>query len=93
MLYLRKVDQLAAVLGTSAARLSRIAESIDLYIKEKEIVSAARPDRPRKVINVTGVARRFQSDIHRKLLVPRHRPSVHSHGGIRRAYASLFSGI
>lgn len=83
MLYLRRVEQLAEVLNTSAARLSRVADNTDKYVKEKTIVSPSKPGRSRQVICVTGALRGFQAALHSKLLLPRHRPSVHSHGGIR----------
>ena len=83
MLFLRRVDQLAGILQTSAGRLFKIAEDLDLYVKEKIVISPSRPDRPRKVLNVTGALRWFQSNLHHKLLLPRHHPSIFSHGGIR----------
>ena len=83
MLNLRRVEHLASILQTSASRLSRTADNIDKYIIEKLVITPARPDRPRKVVNVTGAVRRLQSDLHCKVLLPRHRPSIYSHGGIR----------
>jgi RNA-directed DNA polymerase len=83
MLNLRSVSQLAEALGTSSRRLCRVADTASQFVKEKSVASRKNPGCFRTVISVSGPLRSLQVGIQKKLLLPRHRPSVHSHGGIK----------
>jgi RNA-directed DNA polymerase len=81
MLNLRSVERLAVELRTPVKTLQRVADAPEKFVTRKTVLG--RPGkRDREVIYVTGPLRRLQANVHARLLRPRHRPSVHSHGGI-----------
>jgi RNA-directed DNA polymerase len=50
----------------------------------QELVISGRPDkRPRAVLNVRGDLRKFQANLLKNVLRPKHQPSEYSHGGVR----------
>jgi RNA-directed DNA polymerase len=83
MLNLRSVERLAAELRTSVKTLQKVADSPEQYVKRKTVPGRSPGKRDREVICVTGTLRRLQANLHTRLLRPRHKPSVHSHGGIK----------
>jgi hypothetical protein len=83
MLQIRQVKHLAGQLKTSTARLREVAESVSSYCEELTLLDPAKPGRPRDVLNVTGALRTLQTQLLRRVLLPKLTPSEFSHGGIR----------
>ncbi|WP_422931798.1 reverse transcriptase family protein [Singulisphaera sp. PoT] len=79
----RTVDSLASALGTPPKKLQEVAGSTEKYVKRKTILGKRPGKRDREVICVAGPLRQLQFNLHTRILRPRHRPSVHSHGGIK----------
>jgi len=83
MLWFRTVDGLAAALGISVKKLKDVAGSTESYVKRKTIPGRRPGKRDREVIFVSGPLRRLQYVLYTRVLRPRHKPTVHSHGGIK----------
>ena len=83
MLNIQTVAHLARLLETTPRRLIEVADSASSYYEELILIDPARPDKVRDILNVRGCLRRLQGLLHDKVLVPAHRPSMYSHGGIR----------
>jgi RNA-directed DNA polymerase len=83
MLHIRQKKHLLSALDTTAEEVAAVLETPDRYYEELLLTDPAKPDKPRVVVNVTGVMRRLQSRLYRRVLLPKLPPSVYSHGGVR----------
>jgi RNA-directed DNA polymerase len=84
MLNIQKIEHLAAQLGTTATRLTEVAENAAGFCEVLELFDPTKPEKkPRDVLNVTGDLRLFQTGLLCHVLSPKHRPSPFSHGGIK----------
>ena len=82
MLQIRQTKHLLSVLEVTTQELDEILKSSASYYEELLLRDPGKPDKPRVVINVTGAMRALQSRLYRRILLPKVKPSVHSHGGV-----------
>jgi len=83
MLSIRQTKHLARALDTSLEGLSKVLETVDSYYEELILVDPAKPEKQRTVINIRGELRRLQTQLYRRVLLPKLTPSVYSHGAVR----------
>lgn len=84
MLNLRHVEQLEDILRLRVGRLGEILADCSHCYEELMVTDPARPDKGRKVLNVTNPIRELQTRLYRRVLVKKVKPSPYSHGGIRK---------
>jgi RNA-directed DNA polymerase len=83
MLGIQKIEHLARHLATTPERLVEVAQTAASFCEELELTDPAQPAKPpRRVLNVVGDLRRFQTRLLRNLFSRKHRPSIFSHGGV-----------
>lgn len=82
MLNIRQVKHLHSVLGTSAKEIAEVLDAPARYYEELLLVDPLKPDKARVVVNVKGAMRGLQTRLYRRVLLPKLKPSLHSHGGV-----------
>lgn len=82
MLRIRRTSHLLDALRTTAAQIAEVIESPDDYYEELLLRDPQKPDKPRQVVNVTGLMRALQQNLYRRVLLPKLQPSAYSHGGV-----------
>lgn len=83
MLRLHRPRHLEQRLGVSLTELEAIASKIEDFCVEYELVDPSKPEKRRRVLDVTGALRSVQKRIYQRLLLPNLVPSICSHGGVR----------
>lgn len=83
MLGIRQVKHLAAALQTTPDRLREVAACPEDFCEQLLLVDPARPDKPRRVLDIRGDLRRFQNRLLRVVMLPKLKPSPFSHGGVQ----------
>ena len=83
MLFIRQVKHLVNALNTTIEELSTVVGSRDAYYEELLLIDPAKPEKQRVVVDVRGMMCAFQTRLYRRILLPKLRPSVYSHGGVR----------
>jgi hypothetical protein len=82
MLFINYDKSLATKLGVTREQLERILENAEDYYEQLTLHDPAKPDKPRNVVDVSGILRTLQSRFYRRLLLPRLPVSPFSHGGV-----------
>jgi RNA-directed DNA polymerase len=82
MLKLARLDHLATRLGVSVTDLRRITSNVPSYCQEMLLIDPEKPDKHREVIKVSGELREIQERLYRRVLLPKLKPSIQSHGGV-----------
>jgi RNA-directed DNA polymerase len=82
MLDIQSVGHLAKILETTPSCLIETADSAASFYNDLVLLDPAKPHKERDVVCVNGRLRKYQLRLYRKLLKPRLRPSLYSHGGV-----------
>ena len=80
---LRSVDELASLLETTPRKLARVVEKTDSFYDDCVLVDPSKPDKTRDILCVKGELRRLQDRLSKKILRPKLRPTVYSHGVVK----------
>ena len=79
VLFIRQAKHLVWALNTTEEELANVLHNQATFVEELQITSNGKV---RKVLNVTGALRNYQKLLYRNVLLPKLRPSKHSHGGV-----------
>jgi len=82
MLRIQRTSHLISALRSTAEHVAEVIDSAADYYEELLLRDPQKPDKPRKVVNVTGPMRALQQNLYRRILLPKLLPSAYSHGGI-----------
>jgi RNA-directed DNA polymerase len=79
VLFIRQTKHLIRALKTTDQELAEVLQNQTHYIEKLQVHTNGKV---RDVLNVKGAFRRFQKLLYRNVLLPKLKPSKHSHGGV-----------
>jgi RNA-directed DNA polymerase len=85
MLGLESIQDLADRIAIPARQIYSVANDLEGFVRHYELYDPSKPSKaPRPVICATGLFRKVQDSLLRKLFLPSIRPSPYNHGGVAR---------
>ena len=76
-------DACSDMLGIPARELRAGLGTLDKCFREYYLIDPAKPDKRREVLDIRKHWRVYLDRLYNRLLLPKLRPSIYSHGGVR----------